>query len=139
MDNNNNNNKNNFNAKFWQLKYKRLPKIQETCRLCRLCLCRLCLCCLHTSHLYLTVAAFLPFRHLSDLNKILVNFSLAMLRSCLETIRDVIGDTVPDPMLERTIIECDFDCEKSLDKVLQGMAASRPLADVMTCVNCLLL
>ncbi|KAI8479658.1 HBS1-like protein [Branchiostoma belcheri] len=42
----------------------------------------------------------------------------ARLRSCLEEIHNVIGDSVPQHILVDTVMKCDFDLEKALDAVL---------------------
>ncbi|XP_019616979.1 PREDICTED: HBS1-like protein, partial [Branchiostoma belcheri] len=42
----------------------------------------------------------------------------ARLRSCLEEIHSVIGDSVPQHILVDTVMKCDFDLEKALDAVL---------------------
>ncbi|XP_035664403.1 uncharacterized protein LOC118407912 isoform X4 [Branchiostoma floridae] len=42
----------------------------------------------------------------------------ARLRSCLEEIQNVIGDSVPQHVLVDTVMRCDYDLEKALDAVL---------------------
>ncbi|CAH1255282.1 HBS1L [Branchiostoma lanceolatum] len=42
----------------------------------------------------------------------------ARLRSCLEEIHNVIGDSVPQHVLVDTVMKCDFDLDKALDAVL---------------------
>lgn len=63
---------------------------------------------LNTNQLYLPLSMFI------------VLLIVAMLLSCLETIRDVVGDTTPDHILTRTVIENDFDCERALNSILSN-------------------
>ncbi|XP_066274742.1 HBS1-like protein isoform X4 [Branchiostoma lanceolatum] len=42
----------------------------------------------------------------------------ARLRSCLEEIHNVIGDSVPQHVLVDTVMRCDYDLDKALDAVL---------------------
>lgn len=42
----------------------------------------------------------------------------ARLVLCLDTIRDIVGDTVPDSVIKKHVIENDFNCEQALDAVL---------------------
>ncbi|XP_044586936.1 HBS1-like protein [Cotesia glomerata] len=44
----------------------------------------------------------------------------AKLMSCIEVVRNVIGDTVPDSILTEKIIECNFDAEVALDNILKS-------------------
>ncbi|CAG5082389.1 Similar to HBS1: Protein HBS1 (Drosophila melanogaster) [Cotesia congregata] len=44
----------------------------------------------------------------------------AKLMSCIEVVKNVIGDTVPDSILTEKIIECNFDAEVALDNILKS-------------------
>ena len=47
----------------------------------------------------------------------------AQLLSCLDVIRDVIGDAIPDHIVTKTVIDQQFNAEKSLDILLQQSSA----------------
>lgn len=44
----------------------------------------------------------------------------AKLMSCIEVVKNVIGDTVPDSILTEKIIECNFNAEVALDNILKS-------------------
>lgn len=44
----------------------------------------------------------------------------AKLRSCMDEIRNVVGETVSERQLVETIMKFNFDCSKSLDAVLNS-------------------
>lgn len=46
----------------------------------------------------------------------------ARLQSCLDEIRNVVGDSAPEHVLVNTILRCGFDIHKSLDQVLNTTA-----------------
>lgn len=43
-----------------------------------------------------------------------------LLESCMDEIRNVVGDTVSERQLVETIIKYEFDCAKSLDAILNN-------------------
>lgn len=50
---------------------------------------------------------------------------LAQLLSCLDMIRDVIGDTIPDHIVTQTVIDNQFSGEKALDILLEKNSQSQ--------------
>jgi elongation factor 1 alpha-like protein len=48
----------------------------------------------------------------------------ARLRSCLEEIRNVIGDSVPEQILIDTVLQNEFNLDKALDAVLSNAASA---------------
>jgi hypothetical protein len=48
----------------------------------------------------------------------------ARLRSCLEEIHNVIGDSVPEQILVDTILQNEFNLDKALDAVLSNAASA---------------
>jgi elongation factor 1 alpha-like protein len=48
----------------------------------------------------------------------------ARLRSCLEEIHSVIGDSVPEQILIDTVLQNEFNLEKALDSVLSNAASA---------------
>jgi len=59
--------------------------------------------------------------HLSDQQE-------AQLLSCLDMIRDVIGDTIPDHIVTQTVIDNQFSGEKALDILLEKNSQSQSTA-----------
>lgn len=52
----------------------------------------------------------------------------AQLRSCLDKIRDIVGDSVPDTVVVDTVIQNQFDVDRSLDQILNsGSSGSLPV------------
>ncbi|XP_017304218.1 HBS1-like protein isoform X3 [Diaphorina citri] len=62
-----------------------------------------------------------PHPVLSDLEE-------AQLQSCLDKIRDIVGDSVPDSVVVDTVIRNQFDVDRSLDQILNsGSSGSVPV------------
>lgn len=55
---------------------------------------------------------------------VLSDFEEAQLRSCLDKIRDIVGDSVPDGVLVEAVIQNQFDVDKSLDVILNSSSSS---------------
>ncbi|GLH00934.1 Elongation factor 1-alpha [Gryllus bimaculatus] len=51
----------------------------------------------------------------------------AKLRSCLEEIRNVIGDSISEKILVETVLKCDFNVNKSLDTILSNATSSNEI------------
>ncbi|XP_033221611.1 HBS1-like protein [Belonocnema kinseyi] len=49
----------------------------------------------------------------------------AKLMSCIETIRNVVGETVPESVLKRKIIELNYNAEAVLDNILSNASANK--------------
>lgn len=48
-----------------------------------------------------------------------------LLESCMDEIRNVVGDTVSEKQLVETIIKHKFDCAKSLDTILNNSSEAQ--------------
>lgn len=44
-----------------------------------------------------------------------------LLKSCLDEIRDVVGDSFPDNLIVSHILHCKFNRERALDDILNGV------------------
>lgn len=49
----------------------------------------------------------------------LTDIEWAKLMSCMESIKNVIGDTVPEPEIKKKIIQSKFDVKIALDLILK--------------------
>jgi hypothetical protein len=54
-----------------------------------------------------------------------------LLKSCLEEIHDVVGDSVPDSVIISQILRFKFNMEKALDAVLTGGVAINPEGNIL--------
>lgn len=52
-----------------------------------------------------------------------------MLESCMDEIRNVVGDTVSEKQLVETIMKHNFDCAKSLDVILNNSGEASTAVD----------
>lgn len=50
---------------------------------------------------------------------ILTELEKAKLISCMESIKNILGDTVPDPEIKKKIIQSNFNAEVALDLLLK--------------------
>ena len=48
------------------------------------------------------------------------------LLSCLDAVRDVVGETVSDHAIVRAVLRHDYDCAKALDAILSDAMAGMP-------------
>lgn len=48
-------------------------------------------------------------------------FVLAKLQSCVEAMQDVVGDSIPEEVLQKAAYDHKFDLEKALHAVLLGI------------------
>ena len=48
------------------------------------------------------------------------------LLSCLDAVRDVVGDTVSDHAIARAVLKHDYDCAAALDAILSHAMAGMP-------------
>lgn len=53
----------------------------------------------------------------------------ARLLSCMEEIRNVVGESVSENRLTQTVLEHDFDCAKALDAILNLAVSSAAYPD----------
>ncbi|RXN00134.1 HBS1-like protein [Acipenser ruthenus] len=60
------------------------------------------------------VPAFSPSMNHEKLSEV----DQARLYSCLDQMRQVLGDSVPDPILVKAVLKCRFDLQKALDLIL---------------------
>ena len=42
------------------------------------------------------------------------------LAQCMETILDVVGDSMPEQVIKEAIVRCDFNCEVALNTILNN-------------------
>ncbi|KAF6019147.1 hypothetical protein EB796_022564 [Bugula neritina] len=54
---------------------------------------------------------------------LLSNEDEVKLRSCLDEVQNIIGDTIPEMIVKRTIINNKFDLERSLDTLLTNQSS----------------
>ena len=48
---------------------------------------------------------------------------LARLNSCLSYILNIVGDTVSEDTIRETIVQCQYDGEAALNKILEGVSS----------------
>lgn len=63
---------------------------------------------------------------------VLNDVDTARLLSCIDEIRNVVGESVSEKQLVETILKNDFDVTKSLDAVLNATTATDKAKDVST-------
>ncbi|KZC12091.1 HBS1-like protein, partial [Dufourea novaeangliae] len=52
-------------------------------------------------------------------DEVLTDLEKAKLMSCMETVKNIIGDTIPDSEIKKKIVQSNFDAEAALDLVLK--------------------
>ncbi|XP_076645496.1 translation elongation factor EF-1alpha (GTPase) HBS1 isoform X1 [Halictus rubicundus] len=57
--------------------------------------------------------------HSNEKDIVLTELDKVKLVSCMESIKNIIGDTVPDSKIKKTIIQTNFDVETALDSILK--------------------
>lgn len=59
------------------------------------------------------------------------------LKHCLDTVRDVCGDSVTDSVMKAHIMQAKFDAEKALDNILNNVSLD-PTAVLRKCISAIL-
>jgi hypothetical protein len=90
----------------------------------------------HHSILQMKVSILIAFHLiLSKSSSVTLKYlSLARLNSCLEEMRNILGDTTPEHILIEAALRADFNSERALNDVLSSQGLKQAFNKIQSCI-----